>query len=189
MSKNIFGTVILLLIGLIIGCNYADQTVEANLLINEAKQFSDNAGKTDSEFAGLMNRILCLDTQNTENMQVYRTNNKSKFDELINLGEQLNKNRGETVSKLEQASKLNLNGKFKNYLELKVKENRKLAEIDKLKLTFAEEFFKAQTGDDFNKTARNYRLQNFEDSENEATDFSNKAEQIVKENPNVFQKQ
>jgi hypothetical protein len=189
MSKIIFGTVILLLIGLIIGCNSGNQTDEANLLINAAKQFSDNAGKTDSEFTGLMNRILSLDLQNTENIQLYRQNNKSKFDELINLGEQLNKNRGETVSKLEQAAKLNLNNKFKNYLELKVKENRKLAEIDKLKLNFAKEIFKAQTGDDFKKVMRNYRLQKFEDAENEATDFSNKAEQIVKENPNVFQKQ
>ncbi len=189
MSKNIFGTVFLLLIGLIIGCNYADQTVEANLLINEAKQFSDNAGKTDSEFTGLMNRILSLDVQNTENTELYRKNNKSKFDELINLGEQLNKNRGETVLKLEQAAKLNLNAKFKDYLELKVIENKHLAEIDKLKLNFAKQFLKAETNNDFMKTVRNYRLQNFEDSENEATDFSNKAEQIVKENPNVFQKQ
>ncbi len=179
----------MLLIGLIIGCNYADQTTEANLLINEAKQFSDNAGKTDGEFAGLMSRILSLDLQNTENKELYRQNNKSKFDELINLGEQLNKNRGETVSKLEQAAKLNVNGKFKDYLELKVKENRKLAEIDKLKLTAAKEFLNEETNNDFKKAVRNYRLQNFEDSENKATDFSNKADQIVKENPNVFQKQ
>jgi hypothetical protein len=188
MLKIIFGTVILLLIGLIVGCNSADQTDEANLLINTAKQLSDNAGKSDIEFTGLINKILSLDLQNTENVQLYRKNNKSKFDELINLGEQLDKNRDEIVSRLEQASKLNLNDKFKEYLELKVKENKKLAEIDKLKLTAAEEFSKAETGDDFKKAVKNYRLQKFEDAENEAVNFSSKAEQIVKENPNVFEK-
>jgi hypothetical protein len=188
MSKIIFGTVLLLLIGLIIGCNSADQTDEANLLINEAKQFSDNAGKYDIEFTGLMNNILNLDLENTENIQIYRKNNKSKFDELIKLGELLNKNRGEVVLKLEQASKLNLNDKFKDYLELKVKENKKLAEIDRLKTKVAAELLKAENGDDFKQSVKNYDLRKIEDSENEAANFSNKAEQVVKENPNVFEK-
>jgi hypothetical protein len=188
MLKNNFGSVILLLLGLIVGCSPGEQTDEANILVNEAKYFSDKAAVSDTEFNSLMNRILSSNLQNTENPHDYIKDNKSKFNELIILGQQLEENRGELISKLEKASKLNLNDKFKEYLELKIRENRKLAEVDKLKTNVAEEFFKAKNTAEYLKSASRYNRQKFDDIEKEAVEFSNKAEQITKDNPSVFEK-
>jgi tRNA U34 5-carboxymethylaminomethyl modifying enzyme MnmG/GidA len=188
MPKNNLEIVILLLIGLIIGCSLGEQTEEANLLINEAKLFSDKVVEPENEFNSLIDKILNADLPDDAALKAYKKDNKAKFDELIILGEQLENNRNESVTKIEQASKLNLNDKFREYLELKVKENKKLAEIDKLKVSVAKEFATAETGASFTKFAKNYNRQKFAEMESEATEFSDKAKQIVQANPNVFEK-
>ena len=81
------------------------------------------ADKTDSLIADLLGAKMTA----AEDFEKYKAENKAKFDDAVSLSEQCETNIGEAAARFEQASKMNLDAKFKEYVGLKAQEFKKRA--------------------------------------------------------------
>lgn len=85
----------------------------------------------------------------------------------------------------EQASKLNLSEKYKEYLNVKTQELKKRADAHKLDVSFVKEFLQTNDADKFNKPIEDYNKKSTNITE-EIDELSEKGRQIIKDNPNIF---
>lgn len=185
MQKTInLWLILLMIIGFGSACELLlDQTDEANKFVDEAnviiKKYNDDTLKSEK----LFKELLGEDLMTVGNFEVYKKENKEKFDELLSLSEQMEKSALEVSGKFEQAAKLKVDPKYKEYLEVKLQEFAKRIAAEKLTAPFIKSFLEAKEVkkideiiEDFNKKAV--------DLNKEATALESKADQIVKENPN-----
>src|SRR5690606_35909963 len=75
-----------------------------------------------------------------EDFDAYKTENKTKIDELTKFLESSSKDFADAGSKFEAASKLDVSAKFKEYLGLKGQEIKKRSEHEKATLDFVKAF-------------------------------------------------
>ncbi len=165
-----------------IGCNASMN--EANKLVDEANVAIKKANENSTKGADIIKAVFGK-LSDVEDFDAFKTENKTKIDELTKLLESSSKDYGDAGSKFEAASKLDVSAKFKEYLGLKGQEIKKRSEHEKATLDFVKAFqgeSEAEKIDtlvgDFNKKSA--------DIIKEADDLSKKAEQIVKDNPNDF---
>ena len=183
-KKSNIGLVILLAaISLSMGC---EQTREANKLVDEAIAIKKKNIEIDAQAVGLLNELMGSNMTNADDLDKYKTANKAKFDELIGFHAQLEKNANEAAVKYEEVSKLKLNEKFKEYCGLLAQELRKSAEIYKMKGTFVKAFLAEKDTEKADQQVVDFNKRNPE-MVKEAEALAAKAEQIVKDNPNVFE--
>ncbi len=165
-----------------IGCDSAMN--DANKLVDDANASIKKANETSAKGADIIKAVFGK-LSDVEDFETYKTENKSKIDELTKLLETSSKEYSDAGSKFDAASKLGVSAKFKEYLGLKGQEITKRGEHEKATLEFVKAFQGENDAEkidtlvgDFNKKSA--------DIIKDADDLSKKAEQIVKDNPNDF---
>lgn len=184
MLKNINGLLAtVLLIGLSLACSIGDETDAANKLVNEANAVIKTYNEASIKSGKLFTELLGDNLTKVEDLEAYKTENKAKFDELLSLNAQIEKNGAEAISKFEEASKLKLDEKFKEYLGVKVQEFKKRAEADKMTAPFVKSFLETKEVAKLDKLIEDYNKKSAEIVK-ESEELMKKADQIVKDNPN-----
>ncbi len=168
-----------------LGIACGGQINEANKLVDEANVIIKSYNEDSVKSGKLITELLGENLKKADDIEEYKKDNKAKFDELVSLNEKLEKNGAEATSKFDQASKLNLDDKFKEYLSLKVQEMKKRGEIDKQTTTFVKSFLDTKDIDKINTLIADYN-KNSADTQKAADELMNKANQITKDNPSVF---
>ncbi len=187
ITKSIGGvlTIMMLLIFGLKACGLGEQTDEANKLKDEVnvliKKHSELAVKAGELFDDLLGDNLTK----VKDIKAYKEKNKSKFDELISLIGQVERLGAELTDKFEQASKLKLPEKYKEYLGIKIQESKKRADGHKFTISFTKEFLQTNDVDKINKLMEDFNQQTA-DIAKEADKLSEKARQLAKDNPNVI---
>ncbi len=100
-------TLMILIIGLSSGCSLIDgQLDEANKLVAESDAANPKFNELFTKSNDLFNDLMGDNWVKAKDTQAYKEQNKSKFDELISLREQVEKIGDEQTGKLEKASDL-----------------------------------------------------------------------------------
>ena len=183
-KRSVLTIILAGLIGLNPACDVG-QTDEANKFIDEANAIIEKNKATVEKAANLFGDLLGEKMTQAEDLEEYKAENKARFDEVVSLTEESEKNFGEAAGKFEQASKVQADEKFMEYSGLKAQEFRKRAEIQKTTAGYIKAFLaepdapKADqlTVDNNKKTA---------DLLKEADDLGAKADKIITDNPDVF---
>jgi len=175
------------LIGLSLACGLGEQTDEANKFVVEANVIIEKNNALIDKSNRLFTELLGDNLTKVEDMKGYKEKNKSKFDEVISLTGQIEKSSAEAIDKFEQASKLKLSEKYKEYLDIKIQEMKKRTEAHKLVVPFVEEFLQTNDMDKINKLIEDFNEQNIV-IDKEVNNLSEKVEQIKKDNPTVIEK-
>jgi len=163
-----------------------------NAQIDEANKLNDEAGvilEKENDLADksnqLLDELLGDNLTKVEDVKAYKEKNKSKFDELISLIGQVERLGAESTDKYEQASKLKVSEKYKEYLGIKIQEIKKRTDAHKLVVPFIKEFLQTNDVDKINKLMEDFNQQTA-DIAKEADKLSEKARQLAKDNPNVI---
>ena len=183
MKNNIW--LVLLLVSFGLACNLGGQTDEANKLVDEANVLIQQSSELETKSSALFTELLGDNLTKAKDLEAYKKVNKSKFDEVINLTEQNIKLTTEATDKFEQASKLEVDDKFKEYLSVKVQGFRKRIEAEKLVAPICKLFLETKDTDTWNKGIADFNTKNAELIK-EAEDLSKKADQISKDNPTII---
>jgi hypothetical protein len=163
------------------------QEDEANKLVNEANGFIDKAKATDAKIGSLSKELLGEAWMNAEDNVKYVADNKAKFDELVGLDEQNEKAMTEAAGKFDQAAKLKVDDKFKEYLGLKSQEFKKLSEKYKAESAFLKSLLAEKDSDKAGKLSEDYAKKSA-DIMKEAAEITAKVEKVMKDNPDIFKK-
>ena len=167
---------------LMVGCS--DESEAANKLVDEGNALIK---KNEELAAKAMTAAQSLPTMNEdamEDLDKFKADSQKKFDELATMYTEFEKNYNDASSKFDQASKLKVDEKFKEYTSVKAQELKKRAEIGKVSAAYfktgmsGEPDKAAAAGADFTKKVS--------DLTKEADDLSKKADKITKDNPSVF---
>lgn len=161
------------------------QEDEANKLVNEANASIDKAKANDAKIGSLSKELLGEAWMNAEDNVKYVADNKAKFDELVGLDEQNEKAMTEAAGKFDQASKLKVDDKFKEYLGVKSQQLKKLGEKYKSEVTFLKALLAEQDSDKAGKLSEDYAKKSAEIMK-EIAELTAKADKIMKDNPTVF---
>jgi hypothetical protein len=183
--KHISIVLLALSLCLIVACGLGDQTEEANKLVDEANVLISKSNELSPKSNKLFTELLGDNLTKVEDLVEYKEENKAKFAELTTLSDQIDKLGSETIEKFEQASKLKLDEKYKDYLIIKIQELRKRSEGDKLTTPFVKTFLDTKEVGKINKQIEDYNKKT-SDIGNEADELMKKADQIVKDNPNTI---
>ena len=184
-TKSIIWLAILLgLISLGVACDSA-QVDKANKLSNEATTTYNKSVEISNKVVDSFNELMGDNLVKAKDVEEYKTKNKAKFDELISLSGQLEKSGNEAAGKFEEAAKIDVDAKFKEYCTLKAQEYRKRVEIDQVRGTFIKTFLAEKDVAKADQQIADYNKKSA-DTTKEADAISAKAEQVVKDNPNSF---
>lgn len=178
---------LVILMGLIILGSACDngQMDEANKLINEANALIDKTKPLSEKSDKQINDLMGSKMTSAEDVDQYKNDNKAKFDEIVSLNEQSEKNVSEAAGKFEQASKMQLDDKFKEYVGLKGQEFKKRAEVHKATVAFIKSFLAEKDAAKADQLTADYNKKDA-DLLKEANDLGAKAEKIIKDNPGLF---
>jgi hypothetical protein len=182
-KTTLWSVVLLAAISFSMACG--GQEDEANKLVNEGNAFVDKAKATDSKIGSLSKEVLGQAWMDAEDNVKYIADNKAKFDELIGLDEQNEKAMTDAAGKFEQASKLNVDAKFKEYLGLKSQEFKKIAEKYKAEISFLKALLAEKDSDKAGKLSEDFSKKGAEIMK-EAAEIAAKSEKIMKDNPTLF---
>ena len=180
----VFAVLMLIFAGL--ACS-GDETEKANALVDEANKFVTEANKNvvDAEAKGkeFDSKVSAI-SSNEEHDKV------SEFGktELLPLYDKMKDNFQKAGDKFDEAGKLKLNDKYKEYLQLKASEFKKRAE-------YAESLKAIPKTMTDSKDEKNYAEAVKKDVDNsqkilqDAKDIETKANKIQTDNPDIFKKQ
>src|SRR5689334_15275947 len=112
----------LLFLGAVLACSAGDETEKANKLVNEGNAAIEEGKKFVDDGEDKKNRML-----QTSVAQLADARTLAK--EAIRAYDQAEQKAKEAAGKFDEASKLKVNDKFKEYLSIKVKEFNKRAEV------------------------------------------------------------
>jgi len=183
ISRNISNALFagLLLVAVVLACGGAtDETDQANKLVNEGNTAIEDGKKYLKDAEEKKDQMLHL---NVSQLGEARTT----ANEAIRAYDRAEEKCKDAAGKFEEASKLKINDKFKEYLSLKVKEfNTRAALVETLKST-PQALIDSQSRASFISRA-NAATQKAERLGKEADDLSAQAEKIQKDNPDSFKK-
>jgi hypothetical protein len=188
MKKHKHWLVLLILItGLISGCSLIDgQLDEANKLLNESNAATPKFNELITKSNDLFNDLMGEKWVNAQDAQAYKEQNKSKFDELISLREQVEKIGDEQTGKLEKASNLNISKQFKEYLNLLIQIDKKKKEQRSLMIPYIKTFLQTKDDAEINKLGE-VRKKKEDVLAKESDELEKKLEQFKKDNPNFLE--
>ena len=168
----------LLLMGVIWSCSIGDEADKANKLVNEGNAAIDEGKKLLAAAEDKKNKML---QTNVSQLAEART----LANEVIRGYDQVEAKAKEAAAKYDEASKLKINDKFKEYLTLKVKEYNKRAEFVEALKAVPQALIDSQNRASFISRA-NEATQNAEKLNKEADDLEAQADKIEKDNPDSF---
>jgi hypothetical protein len=153
--------------------------------VDEANVLATKSNELLTKYNALFMELMGDNLTKVKDYDNYKKVNKSKFDEVISLSEEKAKVMSEAADKFEQASKLKVDEKFKEYLGLKAQEFRKRVEADRLVAPICKLFLETKDVGTWNKAIADYNSKGG-DIIKEADDISKKAAQIVTDNPTII---
>jgi predicted acylesterase/phospholipase RssA len=169
-----------LLLGVVLACGSADETDQANKLVAEGNSAIDEGKKFFKDAEEKKNQML---QTNVSQLAEART----LANEAIRGYDQAEEKAKEAAGKFEEASKLKISDKFKEYLTLKVKEFNKRAELIEAARGIPQALIDSQSRSAFISRA-NAATQKGDRLNQEASDLSDQADKIQKDNPDAFKK-
>lgn len=171
---------LLLLVAAVLACNAAggDETTKANKLVNEGNTAVQEAKKYYAEAEGLKQKMLKTDVSHLADARAIAK-------EAIEAYDKAKEKCKEASKKYEEASKLKIKDKFKEYLTLKVKEWDKRAELVETAKGTPQALIDAKTRSSFvgMATANNERVDRLT---KEADDLATQSDKLEKDNADIF---
>ena len=181
-NQGISGSLLaaLLFLGVVLACSYGDETEKANKLVNEGNAAIDEGKKYVADGEEKKNKML-----QTPVAQLADARTLAR--EAIKAYEQAEQKAKEAAGKFDEASKLKIGDKFKEYLSIKVKEFNKRAElVDALKGT-PQALIDSENRASFISHA-NEANQKAEQLSKEANELEAQADKLQKDNPDSIKK-
>ena len=181
-QKNLSALLALaLLIAAVIACSSGgDETDKANKLVNEANSAFDEAKKSYSEAEDLKNKMMRTDVSQLADARATAKDAIAAY----NKAEDKLK---EASDKCNEASRMKLNDKFKEYLSLKVKDLNKRVELIEAAKGLPQALIDSESREGWVKKANEIN-DKVAQLGKEADDLGAQADKLEKDNPDVIKK-
>src|SRR5258708_2801310 len=170
----------LLLVGAVLACSGGFETDKANKLVAEGDAAIDEGKKFFADAEEKKNRMLRMDVSHLAEARVIAN-------EAIKAYDQAEEKAKTAAGKFEEASKLKISDKFKDYLALKVKEFNKRTELIEAAKGIPQALIDSQSRSSFVSGA-NAATDKGNRLNKEAEDLSGQADKLQKDNPDIFKK-
>ena len=182
INQNVSGALLagLLLLGVLLACGSSDETEKANKLVNEGNAAIDEGKKYVADAEEKKSRML-----QTPVAQLAEARTLAR--EAIRTYEQAEQKAKEAAGKFDEASKLKVSDKFKEYLALKVKEFNKRAELVEALKGVPQALIDSENRTSF-MTRANESNQKAQNLAKEADDLEAQADKLQKDNPDSIKK-
>jgi chromosome segregation ATPase len=183
MTRSLWAIVSLVFLSLsLVGCMETDK---ANKLVDEGNKSIDEANKVSADAGKKMTDLF----DNLAHFPENRDALKSKVDEVNGLLDKSITNLKAAADKFEEASKLKIDDKLKDYYVAKAQSYRKKAEVDETAKKQTALLTDASIDDMDALRAKMDPLQEqLNKLQKEQNDFEDKAKKIQSDNPNLFKK-
>lgn len=181
--KNLAGTLIavFMILGAGLACSgTSDETDKANKLVDDGNSAVTDGKKFMTDAQGKITTMLGTDVKHLAEA-------RTLANEAIRLYDQAEDKCKAASSKYDEASKLKIDDKYKDYLSTKVKEYNKRADLIETLKSIPQALIDAQSRDAFTSRA-NAANQKAEQMSKDADDLSAQADKIRSDNPNSFKK-
>ena len=170
---------LLLLIAVVLACSSGgNETEKANKLVDEGNSAVQEAKKDLTEAEQLKQKMLTTDVSHLDDA-------RSTAKEAIAAYEKAEAKCKQAAAKYDEASRLKLNDKFKEYLTLKVKEYNKRAELVQTAKGVPQALIDSESRQGW-ITKANSINEKVDQLGKEADDIGAQAEKIQKDNPDIF---
>ena len=182
-TNSLVGTLLAVIVVLAVGlaCSgTSDETEKANGLVTDGNTAITDGKKFLTDATAKVTTMLGTDVKHLAEA-------RTLANEAIRLYDQAEDKCKAAASKYDEASKLKINDKFKDYLSAKVKEYNKRAELVETLKSVPQALIDAQSKDAFTSRA-NAANQKAESISKEADDLAAQADKIQKDNPDSFKK-
>ena len=176
-------TLFTLLLAFAAACNLGDETDKANKLIEEGNQLVTDGNKMVQEATAKNNQLY--DNLNEENFAEEQARLKTTAQEAVDGFDKSSAKYRDAAQKFEDASKLKVDEKFKEYLTAKAQEFRKNSEGADVGKSLSKAFIDSSDGPTLLKKINELKPR-IEKLSKEATEFQEKAEKIRTENKDKF---
>ncbi len=170
----------LLLLGVVLACSSGFETDKANKLVAEGNAAIDEGKKFFADAEEKKNRMLRMDVSHLADARAIAN-------EAIKTYDRAEEKAKVAAAKFEEASKLKISDKFKEYLALKVKEFNKRAELIEGAKGIPQALIDSQSRSSFVSGA-NAATEKGNRLNKEASDLSDQADKLEKDNPDIFKK-
>jgi hypothetical protein len=168
-----------LLVTVVLACSGGgNETEKANKLVDEGNAAVQEAKKAITDAEQLKQKMLKTDVSQLDEA-------RSTAKEAIAAYEKAEGKCKEAASKYDEASRLKLNDKFKEYLTLKVKEYNKRAELVQTAKGVPQALIDSESREGWIKKANTVN-EKVTELGKEADDLGAQAEKIQKDNPDIF---
>lgn len=170
----------LLLLGVVLACSFGDETEKANKLVNEGNAAITEGKKLVADGEEKKSRMLQMPVAQLADARALAR-------EVVTAYEQAEQKAKEAAGKFEEASKLKVNDKFKEYLSLKAKEYNKRAELMETLKGTPQALIDSENRASFVSRA-NESNKKAEGLAKEADDFEAQADKLQKDNADSIKK-
>jgi uncharacterized protein YxeA len=180
----ILAVMVMILVGL--ACS-GDETEKANALVDEANKFITEGNKnvTEATDKGKQFDTMVNDADETKTEQDKIT--AFSKDQLIPVYDKMKDNFSKAGDKFSEASKLKVNDKFKEYLDLKSQEFKKRADYAEALKGIPKSLTDSKSKSDYNDLVKKV-VEKADGILKEAKDLDDKATKIQTDNPSIFKK-
>jgi len=170
----------LLFLGVVLACSFGDETEKANKLVSEGNAAIEEGKKFVADAEEKKNKML-----QTSVAQLADARTLAR--EAIGAYEQAEQKAKEAAGKFDEASKLKVSDKFKEYLSLKVKEFNKRAELVEALKGTPQALIDSENRASFisHASAANQKAEGLA---KEADDLGAQADKLQKDNPDSIKK-
>jgi hypothetical protein len=169
---------LLLLVAAVLACSSGNETEKANKLVDEGNAAVQEAKKEITEAERLKQKMLTTDVAQLEEA-------RSTAKEAITAYEKAEAKCKEAAAKYDEASRLKLNDKFKEYLALKVKEYNKRGELVQTAKGVPQALIDSESRQGWIDKANTVNAKVTELGK-EADGLGAQADKIQKDNPDIF---
>ena len=169
---------LLLLVAAVLACSSGNETEKANKLVDEGNKAVQEAKTFLTDAEAKKTKMLQTDVSELDEARATAKESIAAYDKAKEKCKEASK-------KYEEASKLKLNDKFKEYLTLKVKEYDKRAELLETAKGTPQALIDSESRAAFigMASANNERVARLT---KEADDLAAQADKLQKDNPNIF---
>lgn len=170
---------LILLVAAVLACSSGgNETDKANKLVDEGNSAVQEAKKAITEAEELKQKMLKTDVSHLDDA-------RSTAKEAITAYEKAEAKCKEAAAKYDEASRLKLNDKFKEYLALKVKEYHKRAELVQTAKGVPQALIDSESRQGWISKANTVN-EKVNQMSKEADDLGAQADKIQKDNPDIF---
>jgi hypothetical protein len=170
----------LLFLGVVLACGNTDETDKANKLVNEGNAAINEGKKHASAADDKKNKMMQTNVAQLGEARTLANEAIREYDQAVS-------NAKEAAGKFDEASKLQINDKYKDYLSLKAKEFNKRAELIETLKSIPQALIDSQNRQSFISRA-NEATQKAESISKEADDLESQADKIQSDNPTIIKK-